>query len=728
MNRLILLITILLAGLPMQLVSQTDVKIKKSELQNDNTGFKEAWKHVKAGDGFFNEKGEGYGIAFTEYMRAVAYNGNNPELNYKAGVSALLSNDKDKAADLLVKAADAKPTMTSDILLLTGMALQHAGKFNESISKYEAYLSARGRKSDSHIAAVRKKIDESKAAIDLVKDTLNLKIDNLGSAINSKSDDYSEVLSANGQLMYFASRREAGKKSTRHADDQYDENIYISTIIDGAWSSAGLTAKPLSTEYSETPLLLSADGLRLYLYAGYINGGDIRVSYNKKGKWRLPAPVPYNINTKGSETSFAFSPDGNEIYFISDKGRGSSGSKDIYLLRRMNEKKWSRPENAGMKINSVYDEESIRFSITGDTLWFSSKGHNTMGGFDIFFSIRSATGEWQAPTNAGFPLNTPADELFFYPAPDHDSLYYFVSNRPEGMGGLDIYKCRFLPVKIVVDSIIIQPPADTLLSMPVINTVTLPPARRDTIVIRDTVVVVKETVKEIVKTDTVPPQVIVPVAEVVPVPAAPLALFVSGTVKDSESGSAIMARIELIDMSTDKPVATTASSDVDGTYRISLPAKGSYMADVRAAGFLSDMKRITIPANYQDGEFNFDMTLVKVKVGKKVVLNNILFESGKTILTAGSYAELDKLIEMLQENKTMKIEISGHTDKTGSEAVNFTLSEARAKSVVEYLVTKGIDRSRLTSAGFGSLQPIADNATPAGRTKNRRVEFKITEF
>jgi outer membrane protein OmpA-like peptidoglycan-associated protein len=140
------------------------------------------------------------------------------------------------------------------------------------------------------------------------------------------------------------------------------------------------------------------------------------------------------------------------------------------------------------------------------------------------------------------------------------------------------------------------------------------------------------------------------------------------------------------------------------------------------------MKRINIPANYSSDTYNLDISLVKIKIGKKVVLNNILFETGKSILTTSSYAELDRLYNILIDNAQMKIEISGHTDKTGSEPINFKLSQDRAKSVVEYLVRKGIDRSRLEYKGFGSLQPLADNATAAGRTKNRRVEFKILEF
>lgn len=152
------------------------------------------------------------------------------------------------------------------------------------------------------------------------------------------------------------------------------------------------------------------------------------------------------------------------------------------------------------------------------------------------------------------------------------------------------------------------------------------------------------------------------------------------------------------------------------------------MVDIRGSGFLSDMKRINIPATFSGDAYNLDISLIKVKVGKKIVLNNILFETGKSVLTKSSYEEIDRLLSILEENPKMKIEISGHTDKTGSEPLNFKLSENRAKAVVDYLVQKGISSSRLEYKGFGSLQPVADNATAAGRTKNRRVEFKILEF
>jgi outer membrane protein OmpA-like peptidoglycan-associated protein len=213
-----------------------------------------------------------------------------------------------------------------------------------------------------------------------------------------------------------------------------------------------------------------------------------------------------------------------------------------------------------------------------------------------------------------------------------------------------------------------------------------------------------------------------------PEPPKELVLFLTGKVMDSETGDPVMAKVDVIDLSTDLVIATTASSDVDGTYRVRLPAKKSYMVDFRGTGFLSDMKQVNIPETYSEEFFTLDMPLIKVKVGKKVVLNNILFQTGKSILTTSSYTELDRLLGILKDNALMRIEISGHTDNTGSLALNSKLSEDRAKAVVEYLVQKGIDRSRLEFKGYGPQQPIADNSTAEGRTQNRRVEFKILEF
>ena len=152
------------------------------------------------------------------------------------------------------------------------------------------------------------------------------------------------------------------------------------------------------------------------------------------------------------------------------------------------------------------------------------------------------------------------------------------------------------------------------------------------------------------------------------------------------------------------------------------------MVEVRSNGYLSDMRKIDIPAGYIGSTFFTNFYLDKIVVGKKVVLNNIFFETGKSVLTPQSHTELDKLTVILKESPTMRIEISGHTDNTGSATINDRLSLERARAVLSYLTGQGVEATRIESKGFGSSQPIETNATPAGRAANRRVEFKILEL
>jgi len=670
--------------------AQTNVSVGRKAFKTNKPGFTEAWEHVKNGDTYFSQKGIWYNDAYNEYLQALVYNNSNAELNYKTGVASLLSDKKEDAAGFFLKAIELKKDVAGDVLLLAGRALQYAFKFQDAVVKYTAYLSSPDKKSQKNILLARKYIQECNSAIDITKDTLRVAIENLGPSVNSADDDYSEILTRDGHTMYFASRRQLPGSGKRHSDTKFDENILISHLNNGVWIPAITAGKNLSTKYCESPLYISPSNDVIYIYTGYSGKGDIKMSVNKKGVWKTPVAIPFDINTKNSESSFCISPSGSEIYFVSDKSKENIGGKDIYFIKKMSARKWSKPRNAGTIINTIYDEESVRFSRTGDTLWFSSKGHDSMGGFDIFYSVRSKNGSWDTVKNAGYPINTTWDELFYTPSPVDDSSFYFVSNRSGGIGGTDIYHGQILPPKPVV----IAP---------------LPP-KRDTVIIRDTVVVVKEI--------TPPP---VPVQK-------ELDVYLSGKITDSESGAPVMAKIDLKEIPSGAIIGTTASSELDGSYRLLLPAKKSYTLDLHATGFLSDTKRIDVPDNWSKDTYTLNAELIKVRIGKKVVLNNILFETGKSVLTAASYNELDRLLGIMNENALMKIEISGHTDNTGSEPINSKLSEARAKAVVDYLVQKGIDRTRMNFRGYGSSQPISDNTSAAGRTKNRRVEFKILEF
>jgi hypothetical protein len=430
---------------------------------NDKTGFETAWQHVVDGDSYFRKGGVWYGNAYKEYQMATLYNDLCPELNYKAGVTALYSDNKDKAVEFFRKVMEQKSDLTEDLMFFTGRALQYAGKYDEAVEKFSEYLKSPGKKDEATIATANKYIGECKTAAVVTKDTLRIEITALDLNINTVADEYSEVLSADGSVMYYATRRPLSN-SNKYEDAKYDENILCSTLVNNSWGMSRSISKNLTTKYCETPLYLNPTGEELYIYAGYESGGDIKVSVKKKDEWTKPESVSFNINSSGAETSITFSPDNKEVWFVSDDGKEGYGGKDIYMVKRLGEKKWTKPVNAGPMINTIWDEESPRFSKNGDTLFFSSRGHNSIGGFDIFYSVRDTVDMWGKAVNYGFPVNTQWDELFYFPLDPADSIFYFASNRPESRGGLDIFKGKFIP--------------------PV-------PAWQDTVVIKDTVTIMK---------------------------------------------------------------------------------------------------------------------------------------------------------------------------------------------------------------------------------------------
>jgi tetratricopeptide (TPR) repeat protein len=419
--------------------AQTNVQVSKKDFKQGKQGFDEAWNHIQEGDKYFSEGGKYYNAAFDEYLKAIVYNSSNPELNYKTGISALFSDKKEEAAPFLIKAMEAKKVVAEDILVVTGRALQYQERFTEAITIFDEFLNFPGKKSEELVSLAQKFQAECNSGLIITKDTLRIDIANLGENINSAFDDFSEILTEDGRELYFASGRD---EKTAAGSDQ---NIFYSSLSDSSWIPAVLAGENITTKFSETPVYIDSTGNILYIYAGYENNGDIKMSARRKEKWDYPQDISYPVNTDGSETSFFIGSSGTEIYFISDGVKDNLGGKDIYYVSKLTEKRWSKPVNAGSIINTSSDEESVVLSKTGDTIWFSSKGHNSIGGYDVFYSVRNQAGVWDTVKNIGYPVNSPWDEVFYKPSPVDDSLFYFVSNRKGGLGGLDIYSGKISP-------------------------------------------------------------------------------------------------------------------------------------------------------------------------------------------------------------------------------------------------------------------------------------------
>jgi outer membrane protein OmpA-like peptidoglycan-associated protein len=508
-------------------------------------------------------------------------------------------------------------------------------------------------------------------------------IDNVGSVINTEFADYSPIVNADETVLFFTSRRNGSTGDQLDpGDGKPFEDIYIAYKVAGEWSAPVNPGKPLNTENHDAVVGLSPDGQRLFLYRGD-RGGDIYECFLEGDKWSKPERLDKNINTEFHESSAAFSYDLKTIYFVSNKPEGFGGH-DLYVSMLMPKgTKWGPAINLGTVINTAFDEEAVFFHPDGKTLYFSSKGHKTMGGYDVFKSVFE-NGKWSEPENLGYPINTTEDDVFFTITADGKYGYYS-SAREGGQGGHDIYRISFLGA----EKPLVNNGDDNMLAI-----LTMP-------------------VSEIV----IEPQVELSLSQVT---------ILKGTITDQSTHEPLKVQLEIMDNSTNDIIANFESNSKTGRYLITLPSGKNYGITARADGYLFHSENVNIAELADFQEIIRNIELKKIAVGSKVVLRNIFFDTGKSQLRSESTAELDRLTKLLLEMPALTIEISGHTDNVGSATSNKKLSNDRAKSVVDYLVKNGIASNRLTFIGYGFDQPIAPNDTEDGRQQNRRTEFKIT--
>jgi tetratricopeptide (TPR) repeat protein len=672
--------------LSLYVYSQENVKVKKIEFKTDNTeGLNEAWKSIKQGDKYFKEGKGTYRDARNQYLSANEYNTENAELNYKIGICYLFSDDKFESQSYLEKAFVLKEDVAEDIRFMLGKAYHLTLEFDNALQQYQEYLENLNPKQLAiERNTVNKLIQECRNGKELVAEPQRVIINNLGGEVNSIGDDYNSIFAPGDTAMYFTSRRQHYKKAKRSPiDNKYFEEVYTASRIGEDWDSARFMGKPVSVKNHNTAAVgLSLDGSILYVYQGHKDGGAIYQSEWKKGKWTSLKSFGSKFKSKWRETTVSISPDGKSLFFVSDNEKETLGGRDIFISKLNATGRWEKPENIGNDLNTPYDEEAVFISPDGNALYFSSRGHNTMGGYDVFRSDRNDLGEWSFPVNLGYPVNSPDDDLFYKLTPDSRYAYYS-ANRMGGLGGKDLYRILYLGE----EKEMLMSTEDVLIAG-----------------------IIEEK-----KNGFFTPSLAVDIDT---------SFIVTGKIFDVKTSAGIQAKIDFIDVDASKVVATSVSSD-SGMYRASLPEGKAYGVEIVARDYLFFLDIVDISSDNQDDEINKDFGLEKVEVGATVVLENIFFETGKATLKPESFPQLEQVLKFLDSNPTIRMEISGHTDNTGSLKVNTRISQARAESVVEYLSEHGIDAGRLDAMGYAFSQPISPNDTPEGRARNRRVEFKI---
>ncbi len=677
------IITVLALALGIHSSFAQNVEFEKANFKEGKEGLKEARQNIKLGDEQYILGPTRYKTALTFYVKANEFNPNNALLNYKLGDCYLSSSYKLKALDHFKKALDLNPLIFPDLFYKLGRSYHLHMDWANAKKFYNQYKLTLKSSEKEMLAEVDKRLAECDNGIELMKKPVRVFIDNVGKSLNSVYPDYVPVISADEDVMMFTSRRPetTGGGIAEDINEPF-EDIYISYRFNEKWTAPKNIGAPINTEDHDATVGLSPDGQTLLVYMGKKKGGgDIYECKLEGEKWSKPERMPKPINSDSHEPSASLSYDGKTIFFVSNRD-GGIGDHDIYMSTKDAKGKWDKAVNLGPVINTKYDEDGVFIMADGKTLYFSSQGHNSMGGYDIFKS-EFENGRWSTPVNLGYPINTADDDVFFVLSASGKHGYY-ASVKSDAVGEKDLYMITFLgPEKQLV-----------------LNT-----------------------------EDNLLASVVAPVSETVIAPTVALTTakvtILKGIVMDFGTLAPLEASLELTDNTSNSSVAQFKSNSKSGKYLVSLPSGKNYGLSVKADGYLFHSENFDIPESAAYKEVTLDVKLKKVEVGSTIVLKNIFFDFDKATLRPESTAELERLTKLLNDNPTIKIEISGHTDNKGAAQYNLTLSDNRSKSVVDYLVSKGISADRLTWKGYGLTKPIATNDTDEGRQLNRRTEFKI---
>lgn len=460
--------------------------------------------------------------------------------------------------------------------------------------------------------------------------------------------------------------------------------------------------------------VLTADQQEL-IFTRRMGGGpgddeDLVISRkDPRGRWSTPESLSKNINTQLNEGTCTISADGRKLIFTSCVGRQGYGSCDLFESNRIGDE-WTKPKNLGPNVNSAEWESQPSLSADGRTLYFVSDRRGGLGRRDIWVSQLTPGGQWTRARNAGKPVNTIYDEISpFIHA--NNRVLYFASNGLVGFGGYDIFFAE------KDSSAAWSSPRN--IGSPINN-------HEDQFSLFITADGKKgyyshEQVQDAGYSTSYIYEIDIPAENRIRYKSN----YVKGTVRDKKTREPLAASVELINLETNETESLVSSDSVSGAYLIVLTQGAEYALYINKREYLFKSLNFNYSALKDYEPIILDIDLERASDGTTAILQNIFFDVDKYDLKDKSVTELQKILRFLKENPSVKVEISGHTDNSGSPSYNVQLSEKRAQSVNNYLIERGIAPERLRTKGYGSDQPIADNTTEEGRQKNRRIEFKI---
>lgn len=475
----------------------------------------------------------------------------------------------------------------------------------------------------------------------------------------------------------------------------------------------------LNSEYEELSPHIAPDGKTIFFtrdgypeHSGNANNQDVWYSELKNDKWSKPIMMPKPINNSGANSLITITPDYNTI-FLSNlyDSDGESNGAGMSVSNR-NSFGWEVPKE--VKIDNFRNSNQyVSYFMSQDLkiLFTAIEQEDSRGGMDLYVSKLKDDGSYSKPINLGDEINTFADDFNPFLASDNKTLYYITAGK-EGYGKEDVWTTKRLDDTWLkwstpknLGPAINSPSGEFAFSLTakgdeayMVSYEKLPGAKG----LGD---IVKVKLSKSAQPDPV--------------------VLVYGKVLNKKTNEPVQANIEYYGLKDDKNYGNATSNEKTGEYKIVLPRGVNYGFKSSAKGFISVSENMDLTDLKEYKEIEKNLYLVPVEVGQTIRLNNIFFDTGLATLRDESESELKNLKKLLDENKSMTIEISGHTDNVGNDANNMKLSSDRALAVLQWLLNNGIDKTRLTSKGYGETKPIGDNNTEEGKQQNRRVEFTI---
>jgi outer membrane protein OmpA-like peptidoglycan-associated protein/Tol biopolymer transport system component len=417
----------------------------------------------------------------------------NSNINYRMGICYLnIPGQKNKSIPYLEKAVKnisenykegvyTETTAPADALLYMGNAYRINNQLDKAIDSYNSYLKASTKLSTVDLEFTKQQIESCNRAKEAMKNPAPIYKENLGKSYNSSMNNFQGIYSGDNNSMAYMT-----------AQKFYDAAFFVKKI-NGTWSNPMNITPQIESDGNQYVSALSFDGTKLYLVRINNFDGDIMVSDYSGGRWNPSKPIGKPINTKFFESHCSISPDGNTLYFTSNR-TGGQGGMDIYTSTLSKTGEWSEPVNLGKTINTPLNEETPFICGDGKTLYFSSQGHSNIGGYDVFTSELQADNNWSQPKALPYPVNTTDDELFFYPDLQKNGGYLTLYEA-DGFGDGDLYHIKIISPEEALDAV--KKPVTA--EVPVVAEVVNKTATEEKPVVKEPVATIKSPVVSSVK-------------------------------------------------------------------------------------------------------------------------------------------------------------------------------------------------------------------------------------